>query len=71
MNLNFLRNLIGLVNQEPILFETTIEENIRLGNPNASMDDILDATVLANIHGFISKLPDVTNILIITVLSLI
>ncbi len=61
LNLNSLRNLIGLVSQEPVLFETTIEENIRFGNPKASMEDIIKACTLANIRDFISTLPDVTK----------
>lgn len=49
---------MGLVNQEPILFATSIKENILFGKEGASVDDVVEAAKGANAHDFISKLPD-------------
>ena len=51
-----LRELISFVPQSPILFNNTILENIRLGNPNASEEAIMNAAKQANAHKFISEL---------------
>ena len=51
-----LRELISYVPQSPILFNNTILENIRLGNPNASDEAIMNAAKQANAHKFISEL---------------
>ncbi|PRP85978.1 ABC transporter B family protein [Planoprotostelium fungivorum] len=53
----YLRNQISLVSQEPALFATSISENIRMGNPNSSMSDIVRAAKLANADGFIRNFP--------------
>jgi ABC-type multidrug transport system fused ATPase/permease subunit len=52
-----LRDNIALVIQEPILFSTTIRENIAYGRPSATMDEIEAAARAANAHDFITKLP--------------
>ncbi|MHA1340487.1 MAG: ABC transporter ATP-binding protein [Promethearchaeota archaeon] len=53
-----LRQLIGYVPQESLLFSTTIKENLLLGRPEgASMEEIIEACKLANIHDFIEGLP--------------
>ncbi|XP_055685662.1 multidrug resistance protein homolog 49-like [Lutzomyia longipalpis] len=52
-----LRSQIGVVGQEPVLFSTTIAENIRFGNPEATQEDIEKAAKIANCHNFIEKLP--------------
>ena len=52
-NIASLRNLIGVVNQDPIIFNETIAANISYGSPNATMDDIIAAAKLANAHEFI------------------
>nr|QFU47755.1 P-glycoprotein [Palaemon carinicauda] len=57
LNIGWLRDQIGVVGQEPVLFATTIAENIRLGRPSASMEDIEAAAKEANAHNFIMKLP--------------
>ena len=57
MNVNWLRNQIGIVAQEPLLFNTTIAENIRFGRLDATMEDIIKAAKMANVHDFISSLP--------------
>ena len=54
-----LRSHIGVVSQEPILFEGTIAENIQLGNSGATEEEIKDAAIDANAHNFISELPQV------------
>lgn len=58
LTLESLRNRIGIVQQEVYLFCGTIKENIAYGKPGASMDEIIDAAKKANIHEFISELPD-------------
>ena len=59
-NLKWLRTRIGVVNQEPILFATTIKENIRFGKEDATDEEIVWASKNANAHDFIMTLPDVT-----------
>ncbi|CAI0469208.1 unnamed protein product [Linum tenue] len=54
----WLRSQMGLVNQEPILFATTIQENILFGNEEASTKHVERAAMAANIHDFIKKLPN-------------
>jgi ABC-type multidrug transport system fused ATPase/permease subunit len=57
-NLQWLRRHIGVVSQEPVLFSTSIAENIRFGREDASMNDIIQAAKNSNAHDFISKMPD-------------
>ncbi|CAF0848927.1 unnamed protein product [Rotaria sordida] len=57
-NLSWLREHIGVVSQEPILFHTTIKENILFGKTNATQDEIVTAAKMANAHDFIKELPD-------------
>ena len=45
--------MVGVVNQEPIIFNETIRENIAYGTPQATMEDIVSAAKLANAHNFI------------------
>jgi subfamily B ATP-binding cassette protein MsbA len=59
-----LRNLMGIVTQEPILFNDTVSANISLGNENASADDIVKAATIANAHEFISKKDNGYNTLV-------
>ncbi|KAI3748698.1 hypothetical protein L6452_11962 [Arctium lappa] len=56
-NLRWLRNHLGLVQQEPIIFSTTIKENIIYARHNASEAEIKEAARIANAHHFISNLP--------------
>lgn len=53
-----LRKLIGAVTQEALLFNDTIEENIRYGTPNATHEEVVAAAKLANAHEFIMSQPD-------------
>ncbi|CAF0854490.1 unnamed protein product [Rotaria sordida] len=57
-NIKQLRQNIGVVNQEPILFAMSIYENIRLGKVNATREEIEQAAREANAHNFIMQLPD-------------
>uniref|UniRef100_A0A3Q3RNS9 Bile salt export pump-like n=1 Tax=Mastacembelus armatus TaxID=205130 RepID=A0A3Q3RNS9_9TELE len=57
LNIQWLRSLIGIVEQEPVLFATTIAENIRFGRPGVTMGDIIQATKEANAYNFIMDLP--------------
>ena len=59
LNLKWLRDQIGVVSQVPVLFATTIADNIRYGRPDATLDQIKAAAIEANAHGFIVKLPQV------------
>ncbi|MDL5511879.1 ABC transporter ATP-binding protein [Arenibacter sp. M-2] len=52
-----LRNLMGLVTQDSILFNDTVKNNIGLGKENATDDEIIEAAKIANAHDFISELP--------------
>lgn len=54
---NWLHNAIGLVMQEPKLLSGTIEENIRLGKPGATDQEVQHAAKLANAHDFIMEQP--------------
>ena len=58
LDLAWLRDQVGLVNQEPTLFATTIHQNILYGNPDATEQMVHDAARAANAHAFISVLPD-------------
>lgn len=58
LQLKWLRSQMGLVNQEPILFATSIKENILFGKEDASMDLVVKAAKAANAHDFILKLTD-------------
>eukprot|EP00164_Ancoracysta_twista_P001384 GFYU01001804.1.p1 GENE.GFYU01001804.1~~GFYU01001804.1.p1 ORF type:complete len:1235 (+),score=430.50 GFYU01001804.1:168-3872(+) len=56
MPVDDLRGGISLVSQEPVLFATSIEENIRYGKPDATKDQIIEATKMANAYDFIQRL---------------
>ena len=58
LNVNHLRSQIGYVGQEPALFATTIENNIRYGKPDATRAEIEEAAKRANAHDFIQSFPD-------------
>merc|ERR1719233_1108093 len=61
LNIGWLRDQIGVVGQEPVLFDLSIKENIRLGNLNATDDEIEQACKEANAYDFIMKLPNTFN----------
>lgn len=51
-------NVIGFINQEPVLFATSILENIRYGRPDAADSEVIEAAKMANAHDFITAFPD-------------
>lgn len=53
-----LHKIVGVVSQEPTLFGTTIKENIMYGQPDATMDDVIEAAKAANAHNFIMEFPE-------------
>jgi len=53
-----MRDQIGFVLQETILFRGTVRDNIAYGRPEATSDEIVEAARLANAHEFISRLPN-------------
>ncbi len=53
-----LRRLVGAVMQETLLFNDTIEENIRYGTPNATHEQVVAAAKMANAHDFIMAQPE-------------
>ena len=55
---NNLRNLESFVTQETILFKDTIENNLKIANPNATKEQIIEACKKASLHDFINTLPD-------------
>ena len=61
IQLTSLRNNVGIVLQDSVLFTGTVADNIRYGKPNASMDEVISAAKQANIHDFIETLPDGYN----------
>ena len=64
VNVKWLRQQIGVVSQEPVLFDRSISDNIRLGREEATQADIEEAAKMANAHNFITKFPDVSRLLI-------
>uniref|UniRef100_UPI00358F3F7A ATP-dependent translocase ABCB1-like isoform X3 n=1 Tax=Myxine glutinosa TaxID=7769 RepID=UPI00358F3F7A len=64
LNVRWLRESIGIVSQEPVLFATTIEENIRYGREDVTMEDIEKAAHDANALNFINNLPEKFNTLV-------
>jgi len=58
VTLDSLRNQIGIVMQEPYLFNDTIEENLRYGKSDATQEEIIKACKAAYIHDFIIMLPE-------------
>jgi subfamily B ATP-binding cassette protein MsbA len=57
MNLHSLRDLMGLVTQDSILFNDTIKANISLGKLDATDDEIIEALKIANAYEFVKDLP--------------
>jgi len=57
IELKTLRSVIGIVQQETILFASTVKENIRYGKLTATDEEIIKAAKLANAHNFIMELP--------------
>ena len=64
LNIRWLRTQIGVVSQEPVLFNKTIAQNIAMGKPGATLEEIQEAAKQANAHDFISKLPKGYNTIV-------
>eukprot|EP01053_Blabericola_migrator_P002223 Blabericola_migrator_1__2222@NODE_1612_length_4168_cov_754_801268_g1050_i0_p1_GENE_NODE_1612_length_4168_cov_754_801268_g1050_i0NODE_1612_length_4168_cov_754_801268_g1050_i0_p1_ORF_typecomplete_len1335_score268_39ABC_membrane/PF00664_23/7_5e42ABC_membrane/PF00664_23/3_8e43ABC_tran/PF00005_27/5_2e42ABC_tran/PF00005_27/1_1e35SMC_N/PF02463_19/27SMC_N/PF02463_19/4_2e07SMC_N/PF02463_19/7_2SMC_N/PF02463_19/0_00014TniB/PF05621_11/1_5e05TniB/PF05621_11/0_019TniB/PF05621_11/0_38AAA_21/PF13304_6/0_0011AAA len=60
-NIVYLRSRMGLVGQEPVLFDMSIAENIRAGKPDATEMEIIEAAQAANAHDFIMALDEGYN----------
>jgi ATP-binding cassette subfamily B (MDR/TAP) protein 1 len=61
LNVRWYRDELGLVSQEPTLFDGTIAENIKFGMPGATQEEIEEAAKKANAHNFILGFPDGYN----------
>lgn len=61
---HWLRSQIGVVEQEPVLFQGTILENIAYGNPHASREDVENAARLSKCEEFIARLPNGYNTIV-------
>jgi subfamily B ATP-binding cassette protein MsbA len=64
MTLNSLRNLMGIVTQETILFNDTVLANIAYGLKDVSIEDVRNAAIAANALDFIEKMPEKWNTLV-------
>lgn len=64
ININSLRNKIGIVMQEPYLFNDTILANLKYGREDATEEEIIEACKAAYIHDFIMSLPDKYNTIV-------
>eukprot|EP01064_Diplonema_japonicum_P011657 TRINITY_DN190_c0_g1_i2.p1 TRINITY_DN190_c0_g1~~TRINITY_DN190_c0_g1_i2.p1 ORF type:complete len:1437 (+),score=502.67 TRINITY_DN190_c0_g1_i2:70-4380(+) len=58
VDLQWWREQVGVVSQEPVLFATSVLENIRFGKEDATLEEAMEAAKLAHIHDDIMKLPD-------------
>lgn len=63
-NISWLRSNMALVGQEPVLFSTTISENIRYGKPDAIDKDVENAAKDSGAHDFIVRLPNVSFLIL-------
>ena len=53
-----LRKLIGVVTQDSILFNDSVQNNLLIGNPNATDEEVIEAAKIANAHEFIITLSE-------------
>lgn len=58
LQVKWLRDQIGMVGQEPVLFAMSILENVMMGKDNSTRKEAIAACMAANADGFISGLPD-------------
>ena len=63
LNINWMRSQIGIVSQEPVLFDASIQDNIAYGDNDREVpfSEIIAAARSANIHDFIRGLPEVQD----------
>lgn len=59
-----LRKSIGIVPQDPFMFQMSIYENIRIAYPEATTKEIMDAMEIAHVHEFVNELPNGWNTVI-------
>ncbi|XP_020581200.1 putative multidrug resistance protein isoform X2 [Phalaenopsis equestris] len=57
LKVKWLRGIMGMVSQEPLLFDMSIKENVLFGKEEGSLEDVVEAAKKANAHGFIYQLP--------------
>ncbi len=57
LDLMQLRSLMGIVNQDPVLFHDTLFNNIAFGNPDATLESVIEVAKIAQIHDFIMSTP--------------
>ena len=59
INVPFMRSKLGIVSQEPVLFDRSIADNIKYGDNTreVSMEEVIDAAKKSNIHNFVKDLP--------------
>uniref|UniRef100_A0A7E4ZZE1 ABC transmembrane type-1 domain-containing protein n=1 Tax=Panagrellus redivivus TaxID=6233 RepID=A0A7E4ZZE1_PANRE len=57
LNIHHLRNVIGIVQQEPVLFNATIDENLKIGFPDCTRERMIEVCKMANAHDFIMSFP--------------
>ncbi|MEZ4722300.1 MAG: ATP-binding cassette domain-containing protein, partial [Flavobacteriales bacterium] len=53
-----LRSLFGIVSQQSVLFNDSVRNNLLIGNPNATEQQMIEALHAANAHGFVMSLPE-------------
>lgn len=58
LNLKQYRHLLGMVTQESVLFNDTVFNNILMGKPEATENEVMEAAKIANAHQFIESLPE-------------
>lgn len=58
IDMEFYRSQMGYVQQEPMMFHDTIYNNIAYGTNNVAVEQVINASKVANAHGFIAKIPD-------------
>jgi len=63
-DLQELRKAIGLVKQDTFIIDGTVRENIAYGKPDTPIEEIIEATKVAEVHNFINSLPDSYNTLV-------
>uniref|UniRef100_A0AC35GD70 p-glycoprotein n=1 Tax=Panagrolaimus sp. PS1159 TaxID=55785 RepID=A0AC35GD70_9BILA len=57
LNIEHLRHVVGIVQQEPILFNDTIAENLKMGFPDCTRERMVEVCKMANAHDFVQTLP--------------
>lgn len=64
LNIKQLRSLMGIVNQDPVLFHDTLFNNIAFGNPTATLEEVINVAKIAQIHDFIMNTPQQYNTIV-------